>query len=113
MVMRLSATQGDNSSRHYDGLLGGQILRRFKLVVDLSRRRIAFQSNGSLNDPFEADMSGLELVADGDALATYVIDDLEPNTPAIEAVIKGGETLLAIDNNPATNFSVEEIRRIV
>jgi len=35
------------------------------------------------------------LVADGDALATYVIDDLEPNTPAIEAVIKGGETLLA------------------
>src|ERR1051326_2313608 len=95
MVIRLSATQGDNSSRHYDSLLGGQILRRFKLVVDLSRRRIAFQSNRSLNDPFEADMSGLESVADGDALATYVIDDLEPNTPAIEAVIKGGETLLA------------------
>ena len=106
------ATQGDNSSRHYDGLLGGQIFRRFKLVVDLSRRRITFQPNGSLNDPFEADMSGLELVADGDDLATYLIDDLEPNTPAAEAGIKGGETLLVIDDKPAINFSLEEIRRM-
>src|ERR1051325_6711776 len=75
------AKQGDYSSRSYDGLLGGQVFRRFKLIVDLSRRRIIFQPNGSLNEPFEADMSGLELVADGDDLATYVIDDLDPNTP--------------------------------
>jgi len=106
------ATQGDNSSRHYDGLLGGQIFRRFKLVVDLSRRRITFQPNSSLNEPFEADMSGLELVADGDDLATYTIDDLEPGTPASEAGIKGGETLLAIDERPASQFSLEEIRRM-
>ncbi|HEV8138540.1 MAG TPA: aspartyl protease family protein [Pyrinomonadaceae bacterium] len=106
------AKQGDYSSRRYDGLLGGQIFRRFKLIVDLSRRRITFQPNNSLNDPFEADMSGLELVADGDDLATYVIDDLEPGTPAVEAGIKGGETLLAIDGRPASEFSLEEIRRM-
>ena len=106
------ATQGDNSSRRYDGLLGGQICRRFTLVVDLSRRRIIFRPNSSLDDPFEADMSGLELVADGDDLATYVIDDLEPGTPAAEAGIKGGETLLAIDGRPASDFSLEEIRRM-
>jgi predicted aspartyl protease len=106
------ATQGDYSSRRYDGLLGGQIFRRFKLVVDLSRRRIIFQPNSSLNEPFEADMSGLELVADGDDLATYVIDDLEPDTPATEAGIKGGETLLAIDGRAASEFSLEEIRRM-
>jgi C-terminal processing protease CtpA/Prc len=106
------AKQGDYSSRRYDGLLGGQIFRRFKLIVDLSRRRITFQPNNSLNDPFEADMSGLELVADGDDLATYVIDDLEPATPAAEAGIKGGETLLAIDGRPASEFSLEEIRRM-
>ena len=106
------AKQGDYSSRRYDGLFGGPIFRRFKLVVDLSRRRITFQPNGSLNDPFEADMSGLELVADGDDLATYIIDDLDPETPATEAGIKGGETLLAIDGRPASQFSLEEIRRM-
>jgi predicted aspartyl protease len=106
------AKQGDYSSRHYDGLLGGQIFRRFKLIVDLSRQRIIFQPNSSLNEAFEADMSGLELVADGDDLATYVIDDLEPGTPATEAGIKGGETLLAIDGRPASEFSLEEIRRM-
>jgi predicted aspartyl protease len=106
------ATQGDYSSRRYDGLLGGQVFRRFRLVVDLSRRIIIFQPNSLLNEPFEADMSGLELVADGDDLATYTIDDLEPGTPATEAGIKGGETLLAIDDKPAANFSLEEIRRM-
>jgi len=106
------ATQGDYSSRHYDGLLGGQIFRRFKLVVDLSRRMIIFQPNSLLHEPFEADMSGLELVADGNDLATYVIDDLEPGSPAVEAGIKGGETLLAIDDKPVANFSLEEIRRM-
>jgi predicted aspartyl protease len=106
------AKQGDYSSRSYDGLLGGQIFRRFKLIVDLSRRRIVFQPNSSLTEPFEADMSGLELVADGDDLATYVIDDLEPGTPATEAGIKGGETLLTIDGRPASEFSLEEIRRM-
>jgi predicted aspartyl protease len=106
------AKQGDYSSRRYDGLLGGQIFRRFKLIVDLSRRRITFQPNTSLNEPFEADMSGLELVADGDDLATYTIDDLEPGTPAAEAGIKGGEILLAIDGRPAKEFSLEEIRRM-
>jgi len=33
-------------------------------------------------------MSGLELIAGGDDLATYVIDDLEPNTPAAEVGIR-------------------------
>lgn len=106
------AKQGDYSSRRYDGLLGGRIFRRFKLIVDLSRHRIIFQPNSSLNEAFEADMSGLELVAGGDDLATYVIDDLEPGTPAAEAGIKGGETLLAIDGRPASEFSLEEIRHM-
>jgi Aspartyl protease len=106
------AKQGDYSSRRYDGLLGGQIFRRFKLIVDLRHRRIIFEPNGKLHDPFEADMSGLELVADGDDLKTYVIDDLEPDTPATEAGIKGGETLLAIDDQPASQFSLETIRRM-
>jgi predicted aspartyl protease len=112
-IAKLSkAKQGDYASRRYDGLLGGQIFRRFKLVVDLQRRRIIFTPNRSLNEPFEADMSGLELVADGDDLATYLIDDIEAGTPAAEAGIKGGETLVAINDRPAANFSLDEIRRM-
>ena len=112
-IVKLSkARQGDYSSRRYDGLLGGEVFRRFKLTVDLQRRRVIFTPNSSLNNPFEADMSGLELVADGDDLGTYVIDDLEPGTPATEAGIKGGETLMAINGRPASEFSLEEIRRM-
>jgi predicted aspartyl protease len=106
------ATQGDYASRRYDGLLGGQIFRRFKLIVDLSHRRIIFEPNRALNDPFEADMSGLELVADDPDLSSYLIDDVEPNTPATEAGIKGGETIIAIDDRPASEFRLEEIRRM-
>jgi len=113
LISKLSqATQGDYASSRYDGLLGGQIFRRFKLIVDLSHRRIIFETNRALNDPFEADMSGLELVADDPDLSSYLIDEVEPNTPAAEAGIKGGETIIAIDDRAASEFKLEEIRRM-
>ena len=113
LISKLSqATQGDYASSRYDGLLGGQIFRRFKLIVDLSHRRIIFEPNRALNDPFEADMSGLELVADDPDLSSYLIDEVEPNTPAAEAGIKGGETIIAIDDRAASEFKLEEIRRM-
>jgi hypothetical protein len=106
------AKQGDYASRRYDGLLGGKIFRRFKLIVDLGHSKITFEPNGALNEAFEGDMSGLELVGDDPNFSTYTIDDIEPDSPAVAAGIKGGETLLAIDGRTASDFLLDEIRRM-
>ncbi|MCA1641539.1 MAG: aspartyl protease family protein [Acidobacteria bacterium] len=110
-VARFSqATKGDYASDKYDALMGGEVFRRFKLVVDLSRRRLIFEPNAALADPFEADMSGIELVADGARFSTYLIDDVDKGSPADEAGVRGGDILTAIDSRPARSLTLEEIR---
>jgi hypothetical protein len=110
-VARFSrATRGDYASDKYDALLGGEVFRRFKLVVDLSRRRLIFEPNAALGDPFEADMSGIELVGDGAHFSAYLIDDVDGGSPADEAGVRGGDVLTAIDGRPARSFALDEIR---
>jgi Aspartyl protease/PDZ domain len=101
------ATQGDYASSKYDGLIGDQILRRFKVIVDYSRRRMLLEPTAHFAEPYEIDMSGIELVADGDDL---LIDDVDENSSAAEAGVKGGDVLLAINGRPAAEFTLDQIR---
>ncbi|HEX8162846.1 MAG TPA: aspartyl protease family protein [Pyrinomonadaceae bacterium] len=110
-VARFSqATKGDYASAKYDALLGGEVFRRFKLIVDLSRRRLIFEPNADFNAPFEADMSGIELVGDGAHFSTYLIDDVDEGSAAYAAGVRGGDVLAAIDGRPAPSFTLDQIR---
>ncbi|HEX8181798.1 MAG TPA: aspartyl protease family protein [Pyrinomonadaceae bacterium] len=113
-IVRLAqATRGDDASARYDGTIGGDILRRFKFIFDFSRRQAIFEPNAALSEPFEVDMSGLERVGDGADYKTLLIDDVDADSPATEAGIKGGETLLAIDGRPVAEFTLEEIHQLL
>ena len=50
-------TEGAGASTANDGLIGGEVFRRFKVVLDLSRKRMILERNSSFNDPyhFESD----------------------------------------------------------
>lgn len=91
-VARFSqSTRGDYASAKYDGLIGGEFLRRFKTIFDYSRRRMILEPNAQFSEPFEIDMSGMELLADGDDLSTVLVDDVKPKTPVAEAGVRGGD----------------------
>src|SRR5262249_16075353 len=59
------ATKGTTADSRYDGAIGGEILRRFKITFDYSHARMILKRESTFDDPFEADMSGLSLVAEG------------------------------------------------
>lgn len=46
-------TEGSGASAENDGLIGGEIFRRFKVILDYSRRRMILEPNESFNDPFD------------------------------------------------------------
>lgn len=106
-------TRGDNASARYDGLLGGAIFRRFRFIIDMPGRRAYFKPNATLANAFDMDMSGLELVADGDDLKTILIDEVFADSAGAKAGIKGGEILETIDGRSAPEIGIQEVRRML
>jgi len=112
-VARFSrARRGDDASARYDGLIGGEIFRRFKVVFDLSRRRMMLEPNAQFAEPFEVDMSGLDMVTEGEDFSVVVVNEIEKGSPAAEAGIQEEDVLTAIDGRSAREFSLAQIRKM-
>lgn len=107
------STRGDYASAKYDGLIGGEILRRFRTIFDYSRKIMILEPNALFSEFFEIDMSGMDLLADGDDLSIVLVDDVKPKTPAAEAGVRGGDIITAIDNRPVKEFTLEQIREML
>jgi hypothetical protein len=45
-------TEGSGASEENDGLIGGEIFRRFKVILDYSRKRMILEPNKSFNEPY-------------------------------------------------------------
>jgi aspartyl protease len=46
-------TEGAGAREDNDGVVGGELLRRFKVIVDYSRRRMILERNKSFNEPYD------------------------------------------------------------
>jgi len=51
-------TEGAGASTANDGLIGGEVFRRFKVILDLSRKRMILEKNTSFNDPYHFESDG-------------------------------------------------------
>ncbi len=46
-------TEGAGASEENDGLIGGEIFRRFKVILDYSHQRMILKPNKNFNDPYD------------------------------------------------------------
>ncbi len=106
------STQGADGDTEYGGIIGGEVLRRFKLVVDYSRKQIIFEPNRQAGEPYEFDMSGASLAAGGEGFKIFKVRTLIENSPATEAGLRVGDTITAINGKPTTEMTLEQIRRM-
>jgi len=106
------ATEGEQAGAAYDGVLGGEVFRRFKLILDYSRRQIILEPNAHLPEAVEEDMSGLEFIAEGEDFGTYIINEIIPNSPAAEAGFQEEDELTEIDGRRVAELGPEQIRRM-
>lgn len=112
LAVLYTGTRGDNASRKYDGLLGGAIFRRFKMTVDIPGRRLFLEPTSRVNEPFETDMSGMDLIADGHDLSNILVDEVKPASAAARAGIRGGEFIRSINGHPVTRLGIDEVKRL-
>jgi hypothetical protein len=96
----------------YDGIIGAEILRRFKVIIDYPHQQMIVEPNAHLNEPYDYDMSGLVLVAEGPNLKTYKIYQVLDHSPAAESGLQKGDQIKTINGQPADNFTLEQIRQM-
>ncbi len=94
------------------GTLGAGILKRFTVVIDYSNNKLYFKKNKYYKNDFEYNMSGLELIAVGEGLNTFVVDDVRPESPADKAGIMIGDTINKINGVNAINLDLNDLHNI-
>jgi hypothetical protein len=95
------------------GVIGEEILRRFKVILDVSHHRMILEPNSHFKEPYEEDMSGISLTPDENgAVKMFRIREVVANTPASEAGLQAGDLITTIDDQPAANFTEGHIERM-
>jgi hypothetical protein len=89
--------------------LGGNILRRFKVIIDYVNRWVILEPNRSFAQPFRSDASGLLIEAKGHNFRTFVVDGVVPGSPANDAKIARGDEIVSINGRHAAPFALWEL----
>jgi hypothetical protein len=105
-------TSGVAATSAFDGIIGGEILRRCKVILDYSRRLLILEPGSGPPTPYEYDMSGMFLIAKAPDYKQLIIQSVIEGSPADKAGLLKGDIITAIDGRPAGEFILEHIRRL-
>lgn len=100
---------GALASTDFDGVIGGELLRRFKVIFDAARRQLILEPNAHFNEPFEHNMSGIGLRAEGENFSLIRIDRIMEDSPAAEAGLREGDVILAVGGQPVSSFTLDQL----
>jgi aspartyl protease/PDZ domain-containing protein len=104
-------SEGSLASDTNDGPLGNEILRRFRIVLDYSRRRMMLEPNAQLSDPIETGMSGIDF--DTEDCRPFKVTKVLEGSPAAEAGIKPGDEIVALDGRPFKEIPSFEMEKLL
>lgn len=104
--------QGIIASPEFDGVVGNEILRRFKVIFDYSRGQMILEPNRYISDPEEYDMSGMLLIDEGTGFRTFKVRRTIENSPATLAGLREGDIISAVDGKPTSDLTLEQVRQM-
>jgi predicted aspartyl protease len=96
-----------------DGIVGGELLRRHRVTFDYPHARMILEPYPAKAAPFEYDMSGLFLAAEGPAFAKIRIMSVNPETPATEAGLRTDDEIVSIDGRRTPKMTLNDARLLL
>ena len=81
-----------------------------KLYLDYGHQQVIFEPNKAFRQPFEFDSSGLVLTAEGDDLRSFRVLRVIEGSPALEAGLREGDELVALDGRSTSSLTLETLR---
>jgi len=95
-----------------DGYIGGEVLRRFKVLFDYYHGRLMLEPNEHFSEAYEAEMSGILLTTEGSDLKTLRIKRTIEDSPAAQAGLLSGDVIISIDGRPTLDFNLEQVNEL-
>jgi hypothetical protein len=106
----LQNTKGTISEATTDGNIGGEVLRRFKVIFDYPGKTMTLEPNALYGTAFEGDMTGIvpQILTDGSR--GVAVAAVQPDSPASEAGVRVGDLLESIDGVRLDAGSLASVR---
>lgn len=101
--------RGALASPDFDGVIGGELLRRFKVIFDSARRELILEPNAHFTEAYEHNMSGVGLRAEGENFGVVKVHSIIKDSPAAEAGLREGDVITAIGGEPISSFSLDRL----
>lgn len=94
------------------GVIGGEIFRRFTVTLDYQSGKMLLKPNAHFNEPYEIDMSGLELMTGATDFKAILIKDVRKGTPAAAAGLREGDVVVSVNGRPASEFDLDKLSQM-
>jgi len=112
-LVRVSEDEkGELASAEFSGLIGGELLRRFRVIFDYGNGIMILESNEHLAEPDEFDMSGITFSYESPGFEILKVDGVRKNSPATRAGLAAGDIVTAIDGKPASKYNTNQLRKM-
>jgi hypothetical protein len=108
----LLGEKGTEADTDIAGLIGNEVLREFKVILDYSRQEMILEPNDQFSETLDENLSGIEFELRAARRSILKVNDVAEESPADKAGIWPGDVLVAIDNQSATSFSLEQINSL-
>ena len=94
------------------GLVGAPVCSRFRLVFDYPGRLLLMEPAAGIDAPFEFDMSGAILMSASLQFDAFRVLAVIKDSPAWQAGLETGDTIVAIDGRPASEIPLARVREL-
>lgn len=105
--------QGELASADFSGLIGGALLRRFRVIFNYANNQMILEANAHLAEPDEFNMSGLSFSFEAPNFSVLKVNQVTEGSPAAEAGVNVGDIVTAIDGKPAAKFNSHQLRQML
>jgi hypothetical protein len=97
-----------DAPREIDGVIGNGLLRRFRVTIDLLNRRLILEPSALFDVPYDYDLTGLTIVANGQV---FGIGSVEHGSSADRAGLRPGDVIEELDGKPVQGIRLADLRR--
>lgn len=105
--------KGEDGSLIRYGTIGSDMLSRFTVIYDYFNEVMYLKKNNTYKDAFKFNTMGLRIIAKGDDLDQYFINEIIPNSPASAIDFMVGDEIIALNGRPVFFYKYSEINTIL